>query len=607
MRSETPVPDAPASTLRLPRGAALAAPVLVGVVVLVFLGTASLPGFSGLGSWFGPDESPEEMARSFAGFLEENPGSRLVSGLATPAERERVHAALVEFYEGNGHRPAWFDGDEPSPRAAELVAALRRAERDGLAPGRYRADLLEEKLRAAEDGLRLRDVYPLDLLLSQAFVVYGHHLASGRVDPGSLGTAWLIDPRRMDLAKALGAAVERGPEDVVDKLRPPHQGYDRLLGALERYREIAAGDGWPKVPDGPVLSAGDRAPRARIEALVRRLAAEGDVDPSRVRLAAPGEGGGTEAQAAQAVYSEALAAAVHRFQDRHGITEDGKLGPETLAALNVSPAYRVRQIELNLERWRWLPGDLGKRRVEVNLPGYFVSLMEGDRTVTRMRVVVGKAGAATPAFSDEMSYVVLNPYWNVPEGIVAEEIAPQVRQDPSYLARNDYEVVAGYGEDARPVSPGSVNWSAAGSGDFPYLVRQRPGSQNALGKIKFMFPNDHNIYLHDTPAKHLFKEVERTFSHGCIRVERPLDLAQWVFQGDPEWDRGRIERAIASGEHRTVSLPEEIPVYLLYWTAWVDDGGKVHFRKDIYDHDQRLARALKELNPRRPRIATTTP
>jgi murein L,D-transpeptidase YcbB/YkuD len=512
-----------------------------------------------------------------------------------------VHAALVEFYEGNGHRPAWFDGDEPSPRAAELVAALSRAERDGLAPGRYRADLLEEKLRAAEDGLRFRDAYPLDLLLSQAFVVYGNHLASGRVHPDSLGSSWFIDPRGVDLARALGAAVERGPEAVIDKLRPPHQGYDRLLGALERYREIAADGGWPKVPDGPVLSAGDPAPRARLEAIVRRLAAEGDVDPAKVKL---GGGGGEGGKAAQAVYAEALAAAVHRFQDRHGITEDGKLGPETLAALNVSPAQRVRQIELNLERWRWLPGDLGKRRVEVNLPGYFLSLMEGDRAATRMRVVVGKAGAATPAFSDRMAYVVINPYWNVPESIVAEEIAPQVREDPSYLASNDYEVVEGSGEDAQPVSPGSVNWSAAGSGDFPYLVRQRPGEQNALGKIKFMFPNDHNIYLHDTPAKHLFKEVERTFSHGCIRVQRPLDLAQWAFEGDPEWDRARIERAIASGEHTTVSLPEEIPVYLLYWTAWVDDGGSTHFRKDIYSHDQRLVRALDRLQPRsRPRVA----
>jgi murein L,D-transpeptidase YcbB/YkuD len=231
--------------------------------------------------------------------------------------------------------------------------------------------------------------------------------------------------------------------------------------------------------------------------------------------------------------------------------------------------------------------------VEVNLPGYFLSLMEGDRAATRMRVVVGKAGAATPAFSDTMAYVVINPYWNVPESIVAEEIAPQVREDPSYLASNDYEVVEGSGEDAQPVSPGSVNWSAAGSGDFPYLVRQRPGGQNALGKIKFMFPNDHNIYLHDTPAKHLFAEVERTFSHGCIRVERPLDLAAQLLRDHPEWTRERLEEAVSSGARRGVRLPRPVPIHILYWTAWVDADGELQFRHDLYARDQALERALR--------------
>jgi murein L,D-transpeptidase YcbB/YkuD len=406
------------------------------------------------------------------------------------------------------------------------------------------------------------------------------------------------------LPAALERASEAGPEAVAERLRPPHEGYEALVGALERYRRLEREGGWPKVPEGPVLAEGDRADPARLEALAARLVVEGDLEADHRRLKRPssasaGAGGDLKRPssasagaggAATAVYGRTLAAAVHRFQERHGITEDGKLGPETSAALNVSAAERVRQIELNLERWRWLPGELGPRRVEVNLPGYFLRLVDGDRTVGTMKVVVGTAGAATPVFGDEMSYVVINPYWNVPESIVAEEIAPQAAADPSWLARNGYEVVDRAGEGR--IDPYAVDWAAARGGGFPHLVRQPPGPGNALGNIKFMFPNDHNIYLHDTPATHLFDEVERTLSHGCIRVEKPVDLAEFVFRGDPGWRRERVERAIASGERIDVPLQRKLPVYLLYWTAWVDDDGTTHFRKDIYGHDRALAEAL---------------
>jgi len=526
----------------------------------------------------------------------------VVSGLADPDDREHIHRALVAFYEENGHRPAWFDGRRPSDEARELVALLRRAHLDGLDPARYRPDVLEAKLETLGWRPSDREIYPLDTLLSQAFAVYGHHLASGRIDPGALGPAWLIEPRRVGLAAALEqASGGAGPDAVAERLRPPHRHYGQLLDALERYREIAADGGWPEVPEGPVLAKGDRAPAARLRALAARLAAEGDLDRPADALGASkrpssdsaGAGGRNRSSDSAAVVGPALARAVHRFQERHGITEDGKVGPDTMAALNVSAAQRVRQIELNLERWRWLPAELGPRRVEVNLPGYFLQLIESDRTVGTMKVVVGKQGAATPAFSDRMSYVEINPYWNVPDSIVAAEIAPQAASDPSWLARNGYEVVGRDGGGGI-VDPYAVDWSAARGGGSPYLVRQRPGPGNALGDIKFMFPNDHNVYLHDTPARHLFQEVERSFSHGCIRVERPLDLAAFVFAGNPEWDRARVERAIESGRQVSVPLPREIPVYLLYWTAWMGDDGEVHFRKDIYDHDRALARALAE-------------
>lgn len=585
--------------------------LIAGVAAVAFVGAGRSPLDFLSGS--GRGEAPDPTARAFASYLERRPDSPVVTGLAGVEERQRIHGALVAFYEANGHRPAWFDGRKPSREARELIELLRGAGRDGLDPARYRPGALESKL----DGLGWRpgrrEIYPLDTLLSQTFVLYAHHLATGRVHPESLGPAWLIAPRGVKLPAALERASEDGPEAVAERLRPPHVGYEALVGALERYRRLAREGGWPKVPEGPVLEEGDQADPARLEALAARLAAEGDLEADHRSLKRPSsdrrperaervKGSAGAGGATTAVYGRTLAAAVHRFQERHGITEDGKLGPETSAALNVSAAERVRQIELNLERWRWLPGELGPRRVEVNLPGYFLRLVDGDRTVGTMKVVVGTAGAATPVFGDEMSYVGINPYWNVPESIVAAEIAPQAAADPSWLARNGYEVVDRGGEGR--IDPYAVDWAAARGGGFPHLVRQPPGPGNALGDIKFMFPNDHNIYLHDTPATHLFDEVERTLSHGCIRVESPLDLAEFVFRGDPRWRRERVERAIASGERIDVPLQRKLPVYLLYWTAWVDDDGTTHFRKDIYGHDRALAEALA--GQRRTREATRT-
>jgi murein L,D-transpeptidase YcbB/YkuD len=588
MHEETLAPGTPERlSRRLLTTLLVVALVIAGVAVVAVVGGGRSPldPFSGRGLGGGRGEAPDGAARAFASYLEGRPDSAAVTGLAGPEERRRIHQALVAFYQENGHRPAWFDGRKPSREARELIEVLRGAGRDGLDPSRYRPAALESKLDDLGWRPGRREIYPLDTLLSQAFALYAHHLATGRVHPDSLGPAWLIAPRGVKLSAALERASEAGPEAVAERLRPPHAGYEALVGALERYRRLARERGWPRVPEGPVLAEGDRADPARLEALAARLVAEGDLEgPAGARAGSP------EGTKRPIVYGRTLAAAVHRFQERHGITEDGKLGPETSAALNVSAAERVRQIELNLERWRWLPGELGPRRVEVNLPGYFLRLVDGDRTVGTMKVVVGTAGAATPVFGDEMSYVAINPYWNVPESIVAQEIAPQAASDPSWLARNGYEVVDRGGEGR--IDPYAVDWAAARGGGFPHLVRQPPGPGNALGDIKFMFPNDHNIYLHDTPATHLFDEVERTFSHGCIRVERPLDLAEFVFRGDPRWRRERVERAIASGERIDVSLQRKLPVYLLYWTAWVDDEGTTHFRKDIYGHDRALAEAL---------------
>jgi len=268
----------------------------------------------------------------------------------------------------------------------------------------------------------------------------------------------------------------------------------------------------------------------------------------------------------------ALAATVQRFQRLHGLEPNGKVDAPTLAELDIPAAARVQQIQVNLERWRWLPNDFGQRYIKVNIPEFKMQLIDGGKTALEMRVVVGKAQQnRTPVFSDKMDYLELNPYWNIPTDIVKNEIEPGIAQDPNYLERKNMEVVTAGGEPR---------------------YRQRPGSDNALGQVKFMFPNQFDIYLHDTPADHLFAKAERDFSHGCIRLEKPLDLADYLLKDDPKWTPEAIRAAIATGEQKTVSIPRPLPVHILYFTAWVEEDGTVEFRPDVYGADAKLIQAL---------------
>jgi murein L,D-transpeptidase YcbB/YkuD len=297
----------------------------------------------------------------------------------------------------------------------------------------------------------------------------------------------------------------------------------------------------------------------------------------RARLAAEGYlPAAPEAQGSD-LYDPALAGTVQRFQHFHGLEPNGKVDAPTLAELDIPAAGRVQQIQVNLERWRWLPNDFGARYIKVNIPEFKMELVDGGKTALEMRVVVGKAQRnRTPVFSDKMDYLELNPYWNIPADIVKNEIEPGLAQDPSYLERKNMEVVTDGGQQR---------------------YRQRPGADNALGQVKFMFPNQFDIYLHDTPADHLFAKAERDFSHGCIRLEKPLDLADYLLKDDPKWTPEAIRAAIATGEQKTVSIPRPLPVHILYFTAWVEEDGTVEFRPDVYGADEKLIQALAKEPP----------
>jgi L,D-transpeptidase YcbB len=503
---------------------------------------------------------------------------------------EPVYASLVlpKFYERRLYRPAWTDARGPTRLADDLVTALRRSDLEGLRSEDYHLAGIEAVLAAARaDAKHGPALGPdrwaeLDLLLTDAFLVYGAHLVGGRVNPETLSPEWVSNRRTADVAVVLEAALASGDiPGAIEGLVPPQYGYRRLREALAKDREVAAAGGWPAIPDGVTLQRGDSG--GPVVALRQRLRLEDDLQEE------PAEGPHTD------LFDEPVEQAVKVFQQRHGLAADGVVNAATRAELNVPVERRVEQLELNLERWRWLPKDLGRRHVIVNIAAYELEVVDADSVVLAMRVVVGRPYDRTPVLSDTMRYLVLNPYWHVPRDLAVDELVPKVRRNPSYLAHNGLRVFPA-GNDAREVDPATINWAAITPNHFPYQLRQDPGPRNALGRIKFMFLNKYHVYLHDTPAGSLFAEAQRDFSHGCIRIQHPIDLAVYLLQ-DPLWDRDAILLALDDAVDRTVPLPQPIPIHLLYWTAWAAADGTIQFRRDIHGRDAPLLTALRAPPP----------
>jgi murein L,D-transpeptidase YcbB/YkuD len=401
---------------------------------------------------------------------------------------------------------------------------------------------------------------------------YASDLADGLSDLARADKSWKIRPEKFDPLQHLEKALDKNDikASLLD-LTPHVPEYQRLRDALAAHRAQLANGGWPKVPSMK-LKPGTRSPH--VAALATRLKASGDF-----RGSVPAGGSG--------VYTEDLQEAVKAFQQRHGLADDGVVGPEVVAAMNVPLETRISQITMNMERWRWLPRELGDRYILVNIPEMRLDVYEGTNVPLTMRVVVGKQDTQTPIFNGEMSYLVFSPYWNVPESIAMEETLPALMADPDFLARNNMEVVD---KSGNPVDPTTVDLSDPEA----YRFRQRPGTDNSLGLVKFMFPNQFNVYLHDTPADSLFERTTRSFSHGCVRVEDPVALAQYVLRDQGEWTRERIDEAMHAGEEKHVKLKEPLPVYLGYWTARVRPDNTVQFRSDVYQIDRRLTTLLAD-------------
>ena len=483
--------------------------------------------------------------------------------------KQRREALQAYYHEFNGAL-LWLG----SKRASALVARLKAAESDGLDPKDYPSKQLAElnTLSATTDK---RGLAIVELYFCAAFLEYASDLKVGRFLPNKVDPNFFIKGRTIDQLAALKSLAQAASLDqFFGGWQPSHPIYGALRATLAHYRALAAKGGWGNVPLGPTLHPGESDPR--VPAIRARLAVT-DADVAR---AAPGD---------PAVYDDALVEAVKHFQARQGLAVDGLIGGSTIVAMNVPVADRIKSIVVAMERARWMPEDLGRQFVIVNIAAFELRRFDGGAVKERMAVVVGKPYHRTPVFSDRIRYVEFNPYWNVPYGIAIKEELPKLRSNPGGVAAQGFEAVQG----DRVMSLQSIDWSRYGAGNFPFQLRQRPGANNALGRVKLMFPNPHNVYLHDTPARSLFSRTERAFSHGCIRLARPLELAEQVLQagGVEGWDSGRINRVIASAKTTVVNLRNPLPVHITYLTAWVD-GGIPNFRGDIYGHDAKLLAAL---------------
>jgi len=494
------------------------------------------------------------------------------------AEGRKLWQLTKQFYERRQHQPAWIDGTNPHPHVAELFAALNSAPLEGLDPQLYNLALLEQKHQIASKGfLSKKGFEPAeageqDVWLTYLYLKYASDLADGLSDLAQADKSWQIRPEKFDATARLEEALQNNRiEKSLRELTPENPQYQGLRRVLGEYRAQAAKSGWPVVPATAKLKPGQKSPVVAM--IAGRLAASGDYTGAALTGHAP--------------YSVELQESVKRFQRRHGLTDDGVVSAPTIAEMNVPIEQRISQIALNLERWRWLPRDLGERHILVNIPEYRLEVWDRNQVPLTMRVVVGKKDTQTPIFADEMTYLVFSPYWNVPPDIAQGETLPEVLKDPGFLERSNMEVVDTAG---RPIDPSSIDLADPSK----YRFRQRPGAHNSLGLVKFMFPNQFNVYLHDTPADSLFARASRSFSHGCVRLENPTALAEYVLRDQPEWTREKIQEAMNAAEERTVKLRTAIPVYLGYWTARVSADGVLQFRRDVYGIDGRLSALLAD-------------
>jgi len=525
-----------------------------------------------IGAW--AQETPASIEEALRLRVAALPAARTGNGFRD------IPAMIRDFYTAREFRPLWVGPQGPTAAAAALQKVLDNAAAEGLDPEDYRLPEMEAgPSRAAATPQGAAD---WEIRCSQTFLTYAVHLARGRFDPEREFFQWVPYRRPADPLAAL-AEVGRGtaPEAALAALAPRHPSYGALKERLEFYRRLAAAGPLTPLPPGKALKKGSTGPR--VAALKNRLLLLGDLNGELLHD--------------PEVFDGVTDLAVRRFQWRHGLKITGIVDKQTLASLNADPARRVRQLEINLERWRWYPDDFGSLYVMVIIPDFWLFVVEDWKTVLSMKTVVGTAQNPSPIFNDTMTYLELNPPWNIPASIVEKEMIPSVLKDPDFLKKKRIRIYRDWSEKAREIDPAAIDWRKVNPEKFPYRMVQDPGV-NPLGRIKFMFPNSFDVYLHDTTQRYLFNRHRRMFSHGCIRVEKPYELALWVLKDNPGWSRERLMAEIGKRKRQVVTLTRTVPVHVLYLTAWVDGHGVLQFREDIYGYDAAHEAYLKKMKNR---------
>lgn len=484
-----------------------------------------------------------------------------------PLPIERVRDVLKQHYIENNGEILWVGTSRMTP----LVQRLEFAEDDGLKPEDYPVDYLVDLRDQIDPSNPLAAGYS-EIAYSAFFLGYAKDLATGRVILSKIDKDVFQKPRKLELLPLLqGVSSSANPSSYLNSVEPQNSHYRALKSLLRKYRTIAGYGGWGKIDRGEVIKPGQSDPR--IPQLRARLEKSGDISPRNLQD--------------PTLYSPDLVLAVEQFQKRNGLDADGVIGPGSLAMLNVTAEERMRQIIINMERWRHMPSDMGDKHLMVNIAAFEMFKYEDGLMVEARPVMVGKNQHQTPSFSDEIEYVEINPTWTVPYSIATKEMLPKLQNNPTYLGP-EFELLQG----GQSIPFSAVNFNNYSRGDFPFTIRQKPGAKNALGTIKFMLPNRHAIYLHDTPSRSLFGKTQRAFSHGCIRVYKPLEFGVSILEDVPGWSLKKLEAVVETRETTRVKLPQKLPVHIVYATSWRGEGGSVEFREDIYSRDEKLYNAL---------------
>lgn len=492
----------------------------------------------------------------------------LDAGAAPAIHGRRLHAPelVASTYRDRDHRPLWTGGGPLADQRTALLETMRQSADHGLPAAEYHQAALGALLEAGSAA----DLLALELLATDAFLTQARHRSTGAVSPRDLDTDWYLLAPEVD-AVALLAATAAGTGSVAGNLDaqwPLSDEYHALVA--HRARMLALGEvEVVQVPNGPLLRPGESGPR--VVTLKERLFGPGEHTP---------------------LFDGELAEAVRAFQRAAGLEPDGLVGAATLEVMNASRFSWIDRIDANLERWRWLPAQEPDTYVRVNIAAFSLRVIQSGEDALRMDVIVGRPYRRTPVFTETIKYMVFNPFWNVPFRLAVQDKLPELKNDPAAMAAQGYEVRPEGSDGFVPVT--DFDWSAVTRGNFRHLLRQLPGPRNALGQVKFMLPNSHAVYLHDTPARELFGKQERGFSSGCVRLSRPMDLAAWLLEHDGRSaDVARIPQIVDSGETVTIYLNKPLPTYLVYFTAFTDDAGEVVFRRDLYQRDAAIVTALR--------------